>query len=91
MVDLKLFQMRYKKHYGVAVGFVEATSIEVAERLGREYCQARPGHLYLSIEDPILVREEVPEEPAYSIEVPDETSAPMKRGPGRPRKEEAHA
>jgi hypothetical protein len=55
--DLQLFQMRYKKNYGIAFGFIEASTIEVAEKLGREYCQARPGHLYLSIEDPILVRE----------------------------------
>lgn len=70
LAELKLWQMRYKKGFiGPCVGFIEATTQEKAEELGRKYCVDHPDHKFLAVEDPILATERPgPAEKAGAVE-----------------------
>ena len=54
--------MTYKDP-AVTSGFIEASSLAIAEKLGREYCNTSK-RKFIGIREAILVREEVP--PAFN-------------------------
>ena len=65
---LTLYQLRYRYRMLVEDGFIEASSLEMAEKLGREWCSKDEKRRYISIRDTILVREDVPiEKPADPV------------------------
>jgi hypothetical protein len=55
---MKLYNMNYKEKMVQRQGFIEASSIEKAEELGREWCR-EPGRMFISVKDAVLLREEV--------------------------------
>jgi hypothetical protein len=56
-----LYTLTYRQKQLVKTGFIEASSLQVAERLGRAYCLEQEGRRYIHIQDAILVREDVPQ------------------------------
>lgn len=52
------FVMRYKRPpRPVETGEIEASTVEKARELGKEWCERNQAR-YISVEDPVLVREE---------------------------------
>lgn len=57
--EMRLFQMRYRKGMlSPCFGFIEASSLQKAEEIAKEYCLKHADHKFIGIEDPILAREE---------------------------------
>lgn len=57
-----LFTMRYKARVGSALqGFLEADSLEAADREGRAYCDAREGYRFIAVDYAILNQRPKPE------------------------------
>lgn len=57
---MKLYLMHYKEAGGPKEGFVEATSLEKAEEVGREWCGKTNNRRFVLVRDAVLVREEAP-------------------------------
>ena len=68
-----LYQLTYKARQMVRSGFIEASSLEVADRLGREYCNEGSGRRYIGVVDAILLRENPVEPVQQAIGEPKPT------------------
>jgi hypothetical protein len=56
---MNLYTLVYKSKQMVRQGLIEASSLEAADKLGREYCMEGSQRRYISVVDAILVREKV--------------------------------
>jgi len=64
-MHLNLYQMTYRKMMA-ETGYIEASSLQKAEELGREWCAKQPGCRFINVRDAVLCREQVPvEQPQY--------------------------
>lgn len=56
--ETHLFYLRYKDGLrGIKIGCIEATSLDRATRMGRQWCAEHAGTLFLEVYDPILASE----------------------------------
>ena len=66
---MKDYVMRYRKgQIPVTTGIVQASTMGMAETLGKKWCMEHTGYRFICVEDPVLVREEVAE--TYASEKP---------------------
>jgi len=56
---LRRFRLAYRGRWGRQDAEVEASTLESAETLGREWC-LKQGHKYLAVSDAVVAREEAP-------------------------------
>jgi hypothetical protein len=61
---MALYTFRFKEKQIVQQQFIEASSLESAERLGRGYCGETGSRRYISVADAVLIREGGPIVPA---------------------------
>jgi hypothetical protein len=56
---MSLYTFRYKEKQSLKQDLIEASSLEVAERLGIGYCHEGTGRRFISVKDAVLLKEEV--------------------------------
>lgn len=54
---MKLYTLTYKDKQLIKQGLVEASSLEMADKLGRDYCKEGSQRRYIGVRDAILLRE----------------------------------
>ncbi len=81
-MDGDLFTLRFKSgSKGVTSGFVRATSLQQAARVGQAYCNQHINYTFISVERTVLADESILDEPARDEKHPDmidESEFPMK-------------
>jgi hypothetical protein len=74
---MALYTFRFKEKQIVQQQFIEASSLESAERLGRGYCGETGSRRYISVADAVLIREGGPVVPPAIEDDDNDLGLPM--------------